>query len=94
MSEPTKEELYEEAQELDIKGRTKMDKAELAAAIAEAKSAKEVEEETIEVVDEVVDEAPEEAPAEVAEPEVAESIVISQEPTTQGGLTFLTDRAQ
>lgn len=32
---PTKEELYERAQELDIQGRSDMDKEELAAAIAE-----------------------------------------------------------
>jgi hypothetical protein len=38
-AEPTKEELLEEAKSLDIEGRTKMDKDQLAAAIAEAKTA-------------------------------------------------------
>lgn len=37
--EPTKAELYEKAQELDIEGRTNMDKAELAAAIEAAEAA-------------------------------------------------------
>lgn len=36
--EPTKEELYEKAQELDIEGRSTMDKAELAEAVAAAEA--------------------------------------------------------
>jgi hypothetical protein len=36
--EPTKEELYEKAQELDIDGRSHMDKAELAEAVAAAEA--------------------------------------------------------
>jgi len=42
--EPTKEELYEKAQELDVEGRSTMDKAELAEAVEEAEEADDTEE--------------------------------------------------
>lgn len=38
--EPTKEELYEEAQELDVEGRSTMDKDELQEAVEKAASSK------------------------------------------------------
>ena len=37
-NEPTKEELYQQAQELDIDGRSQMNKDELAKAIADTKT--------------------------------------------------------
>lgn len=40
-SEPTRDELYEEASRLQIEGRSKMDKDQLAAAVAEAKASEE-----------------------------------------------------
>jgi hypothetical protein len=39
-TEATKEELYEKAQELDVEGRSDMNKAELAAAVAAAEAEK------------------------------------------------------
>ena len=94
--EPTKAELYTEAQALEVEGRSTMDKDELAAAIAAAR-----------VADPDVDAAVAEFENERDEldgvndleatpsPKVVEAApVISQEPTTQGELTFLTDRAQ
>ena len=92
-NELTKAGLYAVAQALEIEGRSNMDKAELIAAIASAGAVPAVEgavgefEEALEGLDESNDPAP-----EPKRPEVAPAI--SQEPTTQGGLTFLTDRAQ
>ena len=77
--EPTKAELYAEARDLGIKGFYSMNKAALSAAIAITKGVHAELEPSIEVVE---------------LPELIEAPVFSQGPTTQGGLTFLTDRSQ
>lgn len=103
MAGPTKAELLEEAAALGVEASEDMTKAEIKAAMeaAEAPVEEAAEEAPAEepVVEEeiVVEEVVEEVVVEEAEPVVDPRPVapaISQEATTQGGLTFLTDRAQ
>lgn len=96
----TKAQLYAEAEALDIEGRSKMTKKELQAAIDavevesdETNSFEEFddfEESAGDLADDYVEVEEVEVPVEINPPAPA----ISQEPTIQGGLTFLTDRAQ
>jgi hypothetical protein len=107
--EPTKAQLYTEAQALEIEGRSTMDKEELAAAIEEAKAdpliADELSdfEDAVEELDTSNDEPePEPEPESEPEPDPRERALrrvrpapsVSQEATVQGGLTYMTDRAQ